>query len=84
MLTNTTNIHNVSEEYKNDETSEAQAAKQTETEEKQNKQLKPGATKETWINQHAADKYAVWLSTVWWFKRIECLAQTCSMPQMKN
>lgn len=47
MLTNTTDIHNVSEEYKNDETSEAQAAKQTETEEKQNKQLKPGATKET-------------------------------------
>lgn len=47
MLTNTTNIHNVSEEYKNDETSEDNAAKQTETEEKQNKQLKPGATKET-------------------------------------
>lgn len=47
MLTNTTDIHNVSEEYKNDETSEAQATKQTETEEKQNKQLKPGATKET-------------------------------------
>lgn len=59
MLTNTTDIHNVSEEYKNDETSEAQAAKQTETEEKQNKQLKPGATKETWINQHAADKYSM-------------------------
>lgn len=32
MLTNTTNIPNVSEEYKNDETSEDKAAKQTETE----------------------------------------------------